>query len=156
MDEHEHPAGEPESTGGATGEEAAGDMVQQAKVAGSRLFSRFSAAVSELGKTAGPTARQVGAKAADVAAVAGEKAGPIAHKVADATEDVGQKLAAKATDVAADLRRTLPGGDDEAAGPTESAPAAPAASEGAPGGGAPGGGAPDAAAIADEGGEAGA
>ena len=125
MDEQET---KPPEGGGDVGKDA-GDVAQQAKEAGSRLFSRFSAALSEVGKAVAPTAREVGAKAADVTAVAGEKAGPIAHKVADATEDVGHKLAAKATDVAADLRR--PGAADEASAPAEAA-AAEATSAAAP------------------------
>jgi hypothetical protein len=126
MDEHET---KPPESGSDAGK-AAADVAQQAKEAGSRLFSRFTAALSGVGKAVGPTAREVGAKAADVTAVAGEKAGPIAHKVADATEDAGHKLAAKASDVAADLRR--PGGADaevpaaEAEVPAAEAPAAAA------------------------------
>jgi hypothetical protein len=72
-----------------------------------RWVAQLQAMIDDLATSAGPTLREVAAKAAELAAKAGDAAGPIAHKAASVTGDVGQRVAARSRDLAADLRRPL-------------------------------------------------
>ncbi len=72
------------------------------------------------GQKAGPVARDVATKAADLAAVAGEKAGPIAKRAAAVTGDVGSRVADRSRRLAEDLRhRGAEGGEPAADAPEE-------------------------------------
>ena len=70
--------------------------------------------IDQLTTQAAPVIREIGAKAAELAAIAGDKAGPVAHKAAEVTGQAGQKLAEKSRDLAAELRRDAPVGDEAA------------------------------------------
>ena len=72
-----------------------------------RWVSQLQAMIDDVATAAGPTLREVAAKAAELAAKAGDAAGPIAHKAASVTGDVGQRVATRSRDLAADLRRPL-------------------------------------------------
>ena len=68
-------------------------------------LAQLQSMIDNVATHAGPVARQIGIKAAELAALAGEKAGPIAHKAADVTAAAGEKVAERGRDLAADLRR---------------------------------------------------
>jgi len=72
-----------------------------------RWVAQLQAMIDDVAAAAGPTLREVAAKAAELAAKAGEAAGPVAHKAASVTGNVGQRVAARSRDLAADLRRPL-------------------------------------------------
>jgi hypothetical protein len=78
-------------------------------------LAQLQTMIDNVATAAGPTLREVAAKAAELAAKAGDAAGPIAQKAASMTGDVGQRVAAKSRDFAADLRRP-PEGNGHAAG----------------------------------------
>src|SRR6266508_216213 len=79
-------------------------------------LAQLQTMIDNVATAAGPTLREVAAKAAELAAKAGDAAGPIAQKAASVTGDVGQRVAAKSRDLAADLRRP-PDGNGHAAAP---------------------------------------
>jgi hypothetical protein len=68
-------------------------------------LAQLQSMIDNVATAAGPTLREVAAKAAELAAKAGDAAGPIAQKAASVTGDVGQRVAAKSRDFAADLRK---------------------------------------------------
>jgi hypothetical protein len=68
-------------------------------------LAQLQTMIDNVATAAGPTLREVAAKAAELAAKAGDAAGPFAQKAASVTGDVGQRVAAKSRDLAADLRR---------------------------------------------------
>jgi hypothetical protein len=78
-------------------------------------LAQLQTMIDNVATAAGPTLREVAAKAAELAAKAGDAAGPIAQKAASVTGDVGQRVAAKSRDLAADLRRP-PEGNGQAPG----------------------------------------
>ena len=78
-------------------------------------LAQLQTMIDNVATAAGPTLREVAAKAAELAAKAGDAAGPIAQKAASVTGDVGQRVAAKSRDFAADLRKP-PEGNGHAAG----------------------------------------
>ncbi|MFH0751628.1 MAG: hypothetical protein V2B17_07310, partial [Chloroflexota bacterium] len=80
--------------------------------------------IDRIAAEAGPVARDVAGKAAELAAVAGEKAGPIARRAAEVTGDVGTRVAERSRRFADDMRhRAAEGGAPPAADPTDAAPA---------------------------------
>ena len=82
-----------------------------------QIMAQLQQALDQMSTAAGPTVREVGAKAAVLAAKAGEQAGPIAYKAADVTASVGKKVAAKGNAAAANLRgRSATGAADDMAG----------------------------------------
>ncbi len=88
--------------------------------------------IDRIAAEAGPVARDVAAKAAELAAVAGEKAGPFAKRAAEVTGDVGTRVAARSRRFADDIRQKAAEGEfSKPAAPSGVAPdeAAPPAHE---------------------------
>jgi len=96
------PGAEPAPTA-ATGESAAPDERHV------RWMAQLQSMIDDVASTAGPTMRELAAKAAELAAKAGEAAGPFAHRAAIVTSDVGQRVAARGREIATDLRRAAEG-----------------------------------------------
>ena len=74
-----------------------------------RWMAQLQSMIDDVASTAGPTMRELAAKAAELAAKAGEAAGPFAHRAAIVTSDVGQRVAARGREIATDLRRAAEG-----------------------------------------------
>ena len=86
---------------------------------GREWLGQLQEMIDRVAAEAGPVARDVAAKAAELAAVAGEKAGPFARRAADVTGDVGTRVAERSRRFADDMRhRAAEGG----APPPDSAP----------------------------------
>ncbi|MEO6206998.1 MAG: hypothetical protein ABIP77_03455 [Candidatus Limnocylindrales bacterium] len=114
-------------TGPGKGPEAA---ASDGSTAATNIIDSIREAVEDLADRAGPTVRQISAKAAEIAAVAADKAAPLARRAGEATADASGKLAEKSRTWAAEVRETL-GGDDAPASASESGadPAADAAAD---------------------------
>ena len=81
--------------------------------------------IDQVAAHAGPVARDVAAKAAELAAVAGDRAGPLAKRAALKTEEVGARVAGRSRRFAEDLRHRADGDEPGAAGaepPAETPP----------------------------------
>ena len=63
--------------------------------------------IDQIASHAGPVARDVAAKAAELAAVAGEKAGPLAKRAAEKTEEVGARVADRSRRFAEEIRHRV-------------------------------------------------
>jgi hypothetical protein len=87
-----------------------------------RWMGQLQAMIDDVATTAGPTLRELAAKAAELAAKAGDSAGPLAHRAAIATTDVGQRVAARGREIATDMRRAADGDGNDTPPATESAP----------------------------------
>jgi hypothetical protein len=68
------------------------------------MFDSLRIAVGDLAERAGPTVRELSARAAELTATAANKAAPYARKAGSATADASLKLAESARGWAADLR----------------------------------------------------
>lgn len=79
-----------------------------------KWMEQLQAMIDNVASAAGPTMRELAAKAAELAAKAGDAAGPFAHRAASVTTDVGQRVAARGREIATDLRRTVENTTDEA------------------------------------------
>ncbi len=69
-----------------------------------RCSTRCKIAAGDLAERAGPTVRELSARAAELTATAANKAAPYARKAGAATADASLKLAESARGWAADLR----------------------------------------------------
>ena len=83
-----------------------------------RWMAQLQTMIDEVTTAAAPTARELGAKAAELAARAADAVGPFAHRAAGVTSDVGQRVASRGREIATDLRR--PAGPPEAPSDTPS------------------------------------
>ncbi len=108
------PAGAPPAPPG--GEEARSSQ-------GREWLAQLQQMIDRVTTEAGPVARDVAVKAAELAAVAGEKAGPIARRAADVTGDVGTRVAQRSRRFADDMRHR--GVEGDAPAPVDSATAEP-------------------------------
>ena len=79
--------------------------------------------IDQIAAHAGPVARDVAAKAAELAAVAGDKAGPLAKRAAEKTEAVGARVADRSRRFAEGVRNRVEA-DEPAAKAGEPEPAA--------------------------------
>lgn len=69
------------------------------------MFDSLKVAANDLAERAGPTVRDLSARAADLTATAADKAAPLVRRAGAATADASVKLAEAARGWAADLRR---------------------------------------------------
>lgn len=77
--------------------------------------------VDDLAERAGPTVREISARAAELTAIAADKAAPLAKKAGEVTADASGKLASKSREWASELRSPAPGHETnggDAAAPT--------------------------------------
>lgn len=80
--------------------------------------------VDELAERAGPTVRELSARAAELTAIAADKAAPIAKRAGEVTADASGKLATKSREWASELRASVataeraPEGETVAPAPT--------------------------------------
>ncbi|MFH1475175.1 MAG: hypothetical protein ABIG85_04870 [Chloroflexota bacterium] len=79
--------------------------------------------IDRVAAEAGPVARDVAAKAAELAAVAGEKAGPLARRAAEVTGDVGTRVAKRSRRLADDMRHRSAEAGPAPAAEADAAPA---------------------------------
>ena len=110
---------------GPAGEEARSAQARE-------WLAQLQQMIDRVAAEAGPVARDVAAKAAELAAVAGEKAGPIARRAAEVTGDVGTRVAERSRRFAEDLRHRAGEGGAEPSAPPDVAPADAATGEDAP------------------------
>jgi hypothetical protein len=89
------------------------------------MFDSLKVAAGDLAERAGPTVRDLSARAADLTATAADKAAPFARRAGAATADASVKLAEAARSWAADLRGAK---SEPAAAETYEAPSASATS----------------------------
>jgi hypothetical protein len=113
---------------------SAGDEGQS--VRGREWLAQLQEMIDRVTAEAGPVARDVAVKAAELAAVAGEKAGPFARRAADVTGDVGTRVAERSRRFADDMRHRAAEGGSPPDAPGDAAPAADAAPETPPAPGA--------------------
>jgi hypothetical protein len=90
------------------------------------MFDSLKVAANDLAERAGPTVRDLSARAADLTATAADKAAPLVRRAGAATADASVKLAEAARGWAADLRGDRPGAD---AAEASGAPSATAVAE---------------------------
>jgi hypothetical protein len=90
------------------------------------MFDSIKVAANDLAERAGPTVRDLSARAADLTATAADKAAPYVRRAGAATADASVKLAEAARGWAAELRGEKQGAD---AAETSSAPSATAVAE---------------------------
>lgn len=64
-------------------------------------------AVDDLAERAGPTVRELSAKAAELTAIAADKAAPFAKRAGEVTADASGKLATKSREWASELRASV-------------------------------------------------
>ncbi len=119
-------ADDPEPAG-SDGGPSAGDEGQS--VRGREWLAQLQEMIDRVAAEAGPVARDVAAKAAELAAVAGEKAGPFARRAADVTGDVGIRVAERSRRFADDMRHRAAESGLPPDGPGDAAPEPPAAPE---------------------------
>ncbi|MBA2702009.1 MAG: hypothetical protein H0U58_09950 [Chloroflexi bacterium] len=103
-------AGTPDPAGTSDARSRAGSSI------GTDILGSLRDAVDDLVERAGPTVREISAKAAELAASAADRAAPIARRAGEATADASGQLAQKSRGLASDLRSSLsgePGADDE-------------------------------------------
>ena len=114
----------PEATSGSAGTGDAPPAGDEGRSAQAREWlAQLQQMIDRIAAEAGPVARDVAGKAAELAAVAGEKAGPIARRAAEVTGDVGTRVAERSRRFADDMRhRAAEGGDPTDAAPAEAAP----------------------------------
>ena len=85
---------------GTSGNGAGGD----AKATAANVIESLREAVDDLAVKAGPTVREISARAAELTATAAVKAAPLVKRAGEVTADASQKLAEKSRAWAADLR----------------------------------------------------
>jgi hypothetical protein len=90
------------------------------------MFDSIKVAANDLAERAGPTVRDLSARAADLTATAADKAAPYVRRAGAATADASVKLAEAARGWAAELRGANP---DAGAAEASSAPSATAVAE---------------------------
>jgi len=139
MQPAQEPAPEPMRDVEAPPESAAGGDVPGAPPAAEETGSaqarewlaQLQHMIDRVAAEAGPVARDVAVKAAELAAVAGEKAGPFARRAAEVTGDVGSRVAERSRRFADDMRhRAAEGGAPPPAAPDAEPPGdAPATGE---------------------------
>ena len=83
--------------GGGT---AAADILESVRVA-----------MDDLAERAGPTVRELSARAAELTAVAADRAAPLARRAGEVTAEVSGKLAARSREWASELRSSTPAGE---------------------------------------------
>jgi hypothetical protein len=101
------PANDPAPNGGpepAVGDGGPSTGHEGPSVRGREWLAQLQEMIDRVAAEAGPVARDVAAKAAELAAVAGEKAGPFARRAADVTGDVGTRVAERSRRFADDMR----------------------------------------------------
>ena len=81
-----------------------GNGKDSARATPETMFDSLRIAVGDLAERAGPTVRELSARAAELTATAANKAAPYARKAGSATADASLKLAESARGWAADLR----------------------------------------------------
>ena len=89
---------------------------------GREWLSQLQEMIDRVAAEAGPVARDVAAKAAELAAVAGEKAGPFARRAADVTGDVGTMVAERSRRFADEMRHHGAEGGAPPDAPADAAP----------------------------------
>lgn len=94
------------------------------------ILESVRGAVDDLAERAGPTVRELSARAAELTAVAADRAAPLARRAGEVTAEVSGKLAARSREWASELRAAVPGGG-------EGAPGTDVPGSGSPGGAAP-------------------
>jgi hypothetical protein len=119
-------AGSSAPPGGTAFAESGG--YEEPSARGREWLAQLQEMIDRVAAEAGPVARDVAAKAAELAAVAGDKAGPFARRAADVTGDVGTKVAERSRRFADDMRHR---------GAESGAPPADAAAFGVPADAAP-------------------
>jgi len=120
------PSGGPEPAGSEGGPSAADEGPS---VRGREWLAQLQEMIDRVAAEAGPVARDVAVKAAELAAVAGEKAGPFARRAADVTGDVGTRVAERSRRFADDMRHRAAEGGSPPDAPGDAAPAPDAAPE---------------------------
>ena len=121
----ETPAPEADETFAWTGDEPNGATADPGSTSGGREWlTQLQSMIENIAEQAGPTLRQISAKAAELAAVAGEKAGPVAARAAEMTAEAGTRIAEKSRDLAAELRRDQAAREATAETRSEDAPEA--------------------------------
>jgi hypothetical protein len=86
--------------------------------------------VDDLAERAGPTVRELSARAAELTAIAADKAAPLAKRAGEVTADASGKLASKSREWASELRSAA--GARDTGEPGEPAPTGSTSSESAP------------------------
>jgi hypothetical protein len=95
------------------------------------MFDSLKVAAGDIAEKAGPTVRDLSARAADLTATAADKAAPLVRRAGAATADASLRLAEAARSWAADLRgdRTATATAETSSAETSSAPSATAVAE---------------------------
>ena len=85
-------------------------------------------AVDDLAERAGPTVRELSARAAELTAIAADRAAPLAKRAGEVTADASGKLASKSREWASELRTSVttaePSGEPTTTGTPAPAPGA--------------------------------
>jgi hypothetical protein len=96
------------------------------------MFDSIKVAANDLAERAGPTVRDLSARAADLTATAADKAAPYVRRAGAATADASVKLAEAARGWAAELRGEKPAAADTSTAPSATAVAEPPVDEDTP------------------------
>jgi hypothetical protein len=119
------PTDQPGSTGPAADETQTGSGGTTA----SSVVDSLRSAFEELAERAGPTVKELSAKAAEITAAAADKAVPLARKAGEATADASGKLAVKSRGWAHDLREAEDGSEGTTASAADTDGAATSAAD---------------------------
>lgn len=129
----------PEAASGPSGGDASGEDTWSTPPGdeapgsqGREWLAQLQHMIDRVTAEAGPVARDVAAKAAELAAVAGEKAGPFARRAADVTGDVGTRVAERSRRFADDMRHRAAEGEAPPPDAPADAPPAEAGAEDVP------------------------
>jgi hypothetical protein len=129
----------PDETFTWTADEApSGAGASAGETTGGGILESLREAVDDLVVKAGPTVRDISAKAAEIAASAADKAAPAVRRAGEATAEASGQLAQKSRDWASDLRGSRAGtGPSAEAGPSagpsaEAGPSAKPSAEASP------------------------
>jgi hypothetical protein len=79
--------------------------------------------VDDLAERAGPTVRELSARAAELTAIAADRAAPLAKRAGEVTADASGKLASKSREWASELRTTVATAERSAEADATDAPA---------------------------------
>lgn len=104
---------------------ATGDAKSAPGSTATALLDQVRDVVDDLAERAGPTVREISARAAELTAIAADKAAPLAKKAGEVTADASGKLASKSREWASELRSPAPTHDPD--GGDATTPSAPTA-----------------------------
>jgi hypothetical protein len=104
-------------------DEAGQDARNTGGATATSLLDSVRDVVDDLAERAGPTVRELSAKAAELTAIAADRAAPLAKRAGEVTADASGKLASKSREWASELRTSVATADPSSEPGTTDAPA---------------------------------